>query len=200
MNQSWKNSSSSSGGCGETEPGETDLFLAPTTWYQQHNNIRGQLTAQGPVRPGRGGVRAAWRELESDKLKHKIDKSGSMKSNSLRQDPAAATPQMLHYQTAELYRGKCPPEEPPASFDDEDSERPLHQADQMAEQQPGTTKKATLPRYYYYSESDDYGVNNNSGVQRTLSSSTTGRRGQLQRHYNRAQRTPLHRSPTSDLP
>lgn len=178
------------------EPAETDLFLAPTTWYQQHNSPRGQLTTQGPVRPGRGGVRAAWRELETDKLKRRIEKTSRIPPT-----PADPLPQ-LHYQTGELYRGKCPPEDPPvANLDDEDDPLDPLRDQSSPEQPPSTTTngKATLPRYYYYSESDDYGVNSTTPVQRTLSS-TTGRRGILpQRHLSRTQRTLQHRSPTSDV-
>ena len=233
------NGSSWSGASQETaEPAETDFFLAPTTWYQQHNNsmlrTAGQLTVQGPVRPGGrgGGIRAAWREIESEQQQQqqapnsphssshhshsvasgrKKRKIKSASSNGHRSSNAAADHQgqqqiynnsqsiVEPYHTMGLYRGRCPPEEPPftggdlTAADDQElfDSLPLGPLDPN-EDEPVTTPTKTLPRYYYYSESDDYGVTNR---QRSLS----GQRGQ--RHLSRNHRTQPpqqqpHRSPT----
>lgn len=208
--------STNSSGQWSDEPCETDFFLPPSTWYRQpHANmslIRGQLTAQGPVRQGRGGIRAAWRELEqpvpqSPQPQHlaangagqSLPPAGNhagrkkRKVKSGRSDPALdeqplhAESPALHYHCTGLYRGKCPPEEPPFIADADD---PLHREDPAPSEQNSTPSK-TLPRYYYYSESDDYGVGNQK---RTLSSI----RRNNQRHLARHQRTPQQQAATAD--
>jgi hypothetical protein len=192
----------------------------------------GQLTMQGPVRPGGrgGGIRAAWREIETEQQQtpnnpHSSSSNNSqsaggrkkrkIKSVSSNGSSAAATAdrqghqqQQIYnnslqsvvepYHTMGLYRGRCPPEEPPFTCGDggltaDDQELfdslPLGPLD-PDEDEPVTTPTKTLPRYYYYSESDDYGVSNR---QRSLS----GQRGQrhLSRNHRTQQQLP-HRSPT----
>ena len=187
----------------------------------------GQLTTQGPVRPGgRGGIRAAWREVEPTAPQHQPNqrsqstgpagrkkrkiKSGNNRStgDQVQQQiynntpPMAVPPSSVEsYHTMGLYRGRCPPEEPPFTAVTDDCHQlfdsPLGPLDPDESAEPVTTPTKTLPRYYYYSESDDYGVSNR---QRSLSGSNGQRRGQQQRHLSRAQRTqqqqPPQRSPT----
>lgn len=202
------------------EPGETDFFLPPSTWYHQQTQhstpiLKGHMTTHGPVRQGRGGIRAAWREMEPSPQQQQRTRGTSTSAsqpNSVRRkrkvksmkNPGAGggvgagleilDNQNLHYHCTGLYRGICPPEEPPfiagendppvASLLDEDSPVPSEQL---------STPTKTQPRYYYYSESDDYGVMNQPS--RTLS---TSRRGvQQHRHLSRVNRTLQPRSPTS---
>ena len=205
------NYSNNSNWSGE-EPGETDFFLPPSTWYhqqtQQHSSpiLRGQLTTQGPVRQGRGGIRAAWREMEpslvqtqpcrtassasqpnSGRRKRKVK---SIKNNPGGLDEMTLNNQSLHYHCTGLYRGKCPPEEPPFLMTGEnDPSVGALEADSPAPSEQLSTPTKTQPRYYYYSESDDYGVMNQP---RTLSNSRRG-----QRHLSRVHRTLQARSPLS---
>ncbi|EFX77736.1 hypothetical protein DAPPUDRAFT_105864 [Daphnia pulex] len=210
---------------GAEEPGETDFFLPPSTWYHQQQTqhstpiLKGHMTTHGQVRKGRGGIQAAWREMESSpqlqpQQRTRGTSSSASQPNSGRRkrkvksmkNPSAGIGggvgagleildhQNLHYHCTGLYRGLCPPEEPPfiagendppvASLLDQDSPVPSEQL---------STPTKTQPRYYYYSESDDYGVMNPPS--RTLSNS---RRGvQQQRHLSRVNRTVQPRSPTS---
>lgn len=191
------------------EPGETDFFLPPSTWYhqqtQQHNSpiLRGQLTTQGPVRQGRGGIRAAWKEMEPSMMQTQSFRgigSASQPNSGRRKrkvksikTPGGLEPlnnQTLHYHCTGLYRGKCPPEEPPVLTGENDP--PFVPEDSPAQSEQLSTPTKTQARYYYYSESDDYGVVNQP---RTLSSSRS--RGQQQRHLSRVHRTLQARSPTS---
>ena len=178
------------------------------------------MTTHGPVGQGRGGIRAAWRELEpSPQQQQRIrgTSSSASQSNSARRKRKVKSMknpggvgggggvvvgsgleildnQNLHYHCTGLYRGICPPEEPPfiagendhpiASLLDQDSPVPSEQL---------STPTKTQPRYYYYSESDDYGVMNQPS--RTLSNSRRG--AQQQRHLSRIHRTLQPRSPTS---
>jgi hypothetical protein len=103
--------------------------------------------------------------------------------------------QNLHYHCTGLYRGLCPPEEPPfiAGENDPPVASLLLDQDSPVPSEQLSTPTKTQPRYYYYSESDDYGVMNPPS--RTLSNS---RRGvQQQRHLSRVNRTIQPRSPTS---
>lgn len=191
------------------EPGETDFFLPPSTWYHQQTQqqsspiLRGQLTTQGPVRQGRGGIRAAWREMEPSLMQTQSLSGSASQPNSGRRKrkvKSIKTPgtletlnnhQTLHYHCTGLYRGKCPPEEPPflSGENDPPNGTPEDNPTVPSSGQLETPTK-TQPRYYYYSESDDYGVVNQP---RTLTSS---RRGQ-QRHLSRVHRTLQARSPSS---
>nr|CAH0104991.1 unnamed protein product [Daphnia galeata] len=207
------------------EPGETDFFLPPSTWYHQQTQhstpiLKGHMTTHGPVGQGRGGIRAAWREMEPSSQQQQRTRgtsSSASQSNSARRKRKVKSMknpggvgggggvvvgsgleildnQNLHYHCTGLYRGICPPEEPPfiagendhpiASLLDQDSPVPSEQL---------STPTKTQPRYYYYSESDDYGVMNQPS--RTLSNSRRG--AQQQRHLSRIHRTLQPRSPTS---
>lgn len=202
------------------EPGETDFFLPPSTWYHQQTQqstpiLKGHMTTQGPVRQGRGGIRAAWREVEpaphcrgtlssvsqpnSGRRKRKVKSMktpGGGGGGGVGGGMETLDNQNLHYHCSGLYRGICPPEEPPfAAVENDPAIASLLDQDSPVPPEQLTTPTKTQPRYYYYSESDDYGVMNQPT--RTLSNSRRAAQLQQQRHLSRVQRTLQARSPTS---
>lgn len=151
------------------------------------------MTTQGSIRQGRGGIRAAWREIDSPSTSSFVQQptsassfsqSGHRKKRKVKsiKTPAGIDDQ-LHYHSTGLYRGKCPPEEPPMA-----EQEPLStvavEEDTQPDQQSSATPTKTQARYYYYSESDDYGSVN---MVNPLRSGNNTRRGQ--RHLSRVHRT-----------
>ena len=183
----------------------------------RNGGVRGQLTINGPVRRGAGGVRAAWREMPS----HNRSTGTNSQSNNNRKkrkikskqaDDSDESTSFLGTNVREqtttlnsLYRGKCPPEPPPfSSLDTADAEEDHSGSgsalvvDSESTSQENNSNNGnnvrTLPRYYYYSENDDYGVTKQQTSPPAVNGSVqrsafSDRDRRSQRHLHRNTRT-----------